>query len=172
MTNPETPLSTVERADDGRARLRYRRTLEHVPEQVWRALTESEHLRSWMPCDMIGERTAGAALVLPFWQEVKAKYSIEGADPTGEIMVWDPPSVFEWRWDTELLRFELESVEGGTVLTLTVTLTTDEGHLIDAAGGYHTCLDHLGQLLDTGSAPLISPADPKPIESRYRAEFG
>lgn len=172
MTEAETPLGTIEKVDGERAELRYRRTLQHSPEKVWHGLTESEYLRYWMPCDMVGDRAEGASLVLPFWPDVKEKYSIDLPDPTGEIVVWDPTEVFEWRWDTELLRFELEAVEDGTVLSLTVTLDAEVGHLIDAAGGYHLCLDHLGQLLDTGSAPLISTADSKPITAKYRAVIG
>ena len=57
-TSRDEPLATV-LDDDGRVALRFRRRLPHPPEKVWRALTESEHLQHWMPCDLVGERRAG-----------------------------------------------------------------------------------------------------------------
>ncbi len=153
--------------------LRFVRRLRHRPERVWRALTESEHLRSWMPCDVVGERAAGARLQLPFWPEVAARYEIEGPVLEGEIRVWDPPRVFEWIWDADVLRFELEPDGDGTVLTLTTWIANPADppmHLV--AAGYHTCLDHLGRLLDTGSAPSVAEADPTPLEAAYAERMG
>ena len=39
-----------------RAGLRYVRRYPHPAERVWRAITESDQLRYWMPCDIVGER--------------------------------------------------------------------------------------------------------------------
>ena len=36
--------------------LRYERHLSHPVERVWRALTDSDQLRHWLPIDIIGER--------------------------------------------------------------------------------------------------------------------
>ncbi len=35
------------------------------------------------------------------------------------------------------------------------------------AAGYHVCLDHLAQVLDTGSAPSMADVDPSALEARY-----
>ncbi|UMG93452.1 SRPBCC domain-containing protein [Nocardioides sp. TF02-7] len=40
--------------DGDRVGLRFERRLAHPPEKVWRALTESEHLRHWFPADIVG----------------------------------------------------------------------------------------------------------------------
>ena len=156
--------------DGDRRGLRYVRRLSHDATKVWRALTESDHLRSWMPCDIVGPRAAGAAISMPFWPEVAAKYDTGDEVPTGTIGVWDPPRVFEWSWDEDIVRFELDSDStGATVLTLTTWIgTTDGPPLSDAAAGYHVCLDHLVQLLDTGAAPSVATSDPSPLEARYR----
>ncbi len=37
----------------------------------------------------------------------------------------------------------------------------------NTAAGYHVCLDHLVELLDTGSAPPLVDADTTPWEQRY-----
>jgi uncharacterized protein YndB with AHSA1/START domain len=140
--------------------LRYVRRLEHSPKKVWRALTESPHLRHWMPCDLVGERHAGAALVARFWPDFVSKYKIPDPDLPASIRVWDPPRVFEWTWDTDVLRWELEPAEGGTLLTFTTFIDTREVPAHKTAAGYHACLDRLAELLDRGAVtvPLVHAA--------------
>lgn len=136
--------------------LRFVRQLRHPPERVWQALTRSEDLRHWMPTDMIGERRAGAAIQLPFWSPFVAKYGIPAAALPGEILVWEPPSVFEWMWDTDRLRFELEPTADGTQLTFTTWLSEKSGTVHRTAAGYHNCFDALEDRLDdTLRVPLI-----------------
>lgn len=154
-------------------RLRFVRRFRHAPEKVWRALTESEHLRSWMPCDIVGERAEGAAIELPFWPEVVKKYDMDDSVLSGVIRVWDPPRVFEWTWDTDTLRWELEPDGAGTVLTFTTWLGTENTESVSSnAAGYHTCLDHLERLLETGSAPSVAEADPSALEKTYAELIG
>lgn len=169
MTIDDQAMGEVLRAD-GRWGLRYRRRLAHGPEKVWRALTESEHLRHWMPCDLVGERREGGALELPFWPDQVAKYGIEEPVLHGEIRTWDPPRRFEWTWDTDVLRWDLDAVDGGTLLTFTTWFGADDpGGASNAGAGYHVCLDQLIELLDTGGvAPLVD-ADVASWESRYGA---
>ena len=127
----QTALGTV-RTDGEVVELGYERELRHPPEKVWRAITESEHLRHWFPADIVGERVAGADLRFVFWPEAveKAADEIESTgvpldDPSlpGRMITWEPPRLLELTWDTEHLRFDLEPVEGGTRLRLTVRAT-------------------------------------------------
>jgi uncharacterized protein YndB with AHSA1/START domain len=154
--------------DGDRTVLRYERLLAHPPEKVWRALTESEHLRHWFPADVVGERRAGAPLTFPFWPEVVEKHHVEDVVLTGELRVWDPPRTLELAWDTELLRYELRPADGVTRLVLTVRLaeSTPAG-THGAAAGYHVVLDSLQELLDTGTCTPIAQADPSALEARY-----
>ena len=46
--------------DGERVGLRFVRVYPHPVERVWRALTESDQLRYWLPCDIVGERRPGA----------------------------------------------------------------------------------------------------------------
>ena len=74
MSSPtRDPLGEVRR-DGDRWSLRYVRLLRHSPEKVWAAITRSEHLAHWLPCDILGERRAGAVsythLTLPTNREV------------------------------------------------------------------------------------------------------
>lgn len=161
------PLGHVERTATGWL-LRFERRLRHSPEQVWRALTETEHLRHWLPVDIVGERRAGAALELPFWPDVVERYGIETPTLPGEIRVWDPPRTFEWTWDADVIRFELAPDGDDTLLVLT-TWAAPEPHATRVGAGYHTCLDNLASVLATGTAPRLVDADTAALEARYRA---
>ena len=137
------------------------------PEKVWAGLTESDHLRHWMPCDIVGERKEGADIELPFWPAQIERYAIEEPVLYGKILVWDPYRAFEWTWDTDVLRWELEAVAEGTLLTLTTWLGKDVDIAKEAAAGYHVCLDQLIELLDTGTVGPLEDADVAAWEKKY-----
>jgi uncharacterized protein YndB with AHSA1/START domain len=121
MTNepPLQPMATVLHRDEARG-LRFVRTFRHRPEQVWRAITESEHLAQWFPCDIVGDRVPGAPLRFPFWSEVVEKFSIDDNSVTGSLLEWDPPRRFAFVWGGDEVRFDLAaSDDGGAAITLT-----------------------------------------------------
>ena len=166
MTHVDQPLGDVLKRDDQWC-LRYERLLRHPPDRVWRALTESDDLRHWMPCDIVGERREGADLDLVFWPDHVERYAIEEPVTHGKILTWDPPRVFEWTWDTDVLRWELEPVDGDTKLTLTTWLGKDVDVAKGAAAGYHVCLGQLIELLDEGSTGPLVDADVQRWEHEY-----
>jgi uncharacterized protein YndB with AHSA1/START domain len=170
MTDIREPLGRLTPGDP--PVLEYERILHHPVEKVWAAITGREHLRAWFPCDIVGERRAGAEVQAPFWPEVTAKFGFEDPGLTGRILVWDPPRVFEWLWSTDTVRFELTPQGSGTVLRLTVHVVDQTAGVVDTAGGYHVCLDHLARLLDTGDAPSVAASDPKAFETAYSEAFG
>jgi uncharacterized protein YndB with AHSA1/START domain len=155
---------------DGQVGLRFVRHLDHPPEKVWRAITESEHLQHWLPCDIVGERAEGAAIQLPFWADHVERYGIPTPVLDGEILVWDPPRTFEWMWSTDRLRFELEPDGDGTTLTFTTWLSGAGAGTTKQAAGYHLCLDQLAELLDTGAvATALVDLPPDDLAERYQA---
>ena len=85
----------------------------------------------------------------------------------GKLLTWDPHRVFERTWGTDVLRWELELVENGTQLTLTTWLGRDVDSAMDAAAGYHVCLDQLIELLDEGSTGPLVDADVHRWEQEY-----
>lgn len=170
MSEIDVPLGQLTPGDP--PVLEFVRTLRHPVEKVWRAITDREHLRSWLPCDIIGDRREGARLQLPFWPEVTAKFDFEDPGLTGVVRVWDPPRVFEWSWDTDIVRFELAAQGRDTVLRLTTWVSDQTAGVVSTAAGYHVCLDHLRRLLDSGDAPSVATSDPTALEDSYAAAFG
>jgi uncharacterized protein YndB with AHSA1/START domain len=163
---PDHPLGEVLRDGDTMG-LRFERRLAHPPERVWRALTESDQLRHWMPVDIVGERREGAEIELPFWPDVVDKYTIEDTTLPGRILTWDPPSTFAWKWDTDTLIFELHPIDIGTRLVLTTWVVDTSAGVHKTAAGYHVCLDQLVALVDTDDPPPFIDGDPAPYEQQY-----
>jgi uncharacterized protein YndB with AHSA1/START domain len=126
----------LEQAGD-RWQLHFTRRLPHPPEKVWRALTEPEHLKEWFPNDIEGERKEGATLRHVFRND-------EAPDMSGEMVVYDPPSVLEFTWGEDTLRFELQADGDGTVLNL-VDVLEDVGKGARDGAGWHVSLDALEQ---------------------------
>ncbi len=82
---------SLERLDDGRWVVRFTRMLSHLPEKVWRAITESEHLTHWFPTTIEGERAAGAPL----------RFSFPGGQAPpfeGEMLAYGPQSLLARKW--------------------------------------------------------------------------
>lgn len=161
------PLGEIVRDTNGRVALRFERNLSHPPERVWRALTESDQLRHWMPCDVVGPREEGAELEVRFWDDVVAMHGIEESVLPGRILTWDPPRRLVWEWDDEILTFVLEPRAGGTRLMFTVHIGSRAPGAELVAAGYHVCLDQLVALVDTGEAPPFLEADSTPYVTLY-----
>lgn len=169
-------------AKDGEAVvLRYERDLAHPPEKVWRALTESEHLKHWFPADIIGERVAGATLKLAFWPEAieqagaeieAAGLDLDDAVLPGQLLTWEPPRLFEFTWDTEHLRFDLTPTDAGTRLLATIRVVEPgpRGYQSTAAG-YHVCLDALVATVDGSDADLFEATKIQALEEAYAARL-
>lgn len=157
--------------------LRYQRELAHPPEKVWRAITESDHLRHWFPADIIGDRAAGAKLEIAFWpetieqagEEIEASgLSLDDAVLPGRLLTWDPPRVFEFTWDREQLRFDLDPVDDGTRLLLTVRTDTPAPRgYASTATGYHVCLDTLQAHLAGVESAIFDEAKIEVLEETY-----
>jgi uncharacterized protein YndB with AHSA1/START domain len=154
----------LEQIDDGRWQLRFTRRLPHPPGKVWRALTEPEHLAAWFPTTVEGERAAGARLRFSFPNG-------EAPPIEGEMLVYEPPSVLEYRWGGDTLRFEVRPNGDGCVLTLLDTLE-DRGKGARDAAGWHVCLDVLEIHLRGGEARPALQTRWREVHPDYVARFG
>jgi hypothetical protein len=96
---------------------------------------------------------------------------METPELPASIRVWDPPWVFEWSWDQDILRFELAEIPGGTRMTFTTWLDSATAVPADkTAAGYHACLERLAEVLNHG-APHVALLDAEvaALETRYAA---
>ncbi len=117
------------------------RILDHAPPVVWAALTEPDQLDEWAPfrADRDLDRTGPATLTM-----------IDGADevPLGATVIRAvEPTLLEYTWGDDVLRWELDAMDFGTRLTLRHTTSKRSGVPMVAAG-WHLCLDVMALSLD------------------------
>jgi uncharacterized protein YndB with AHSA1/START domain len=147
-SHPEARLDTIA----GVPVLRFERRLPHPPEKVWRALTDPERMRAWFPAVVTTEARIGA----PMW------FTFEGEEGStyGEVLELDEPSVYAFRWNDDVLRFEVLPQPEGSLLVFTHALGGSWASRLGAgrnAAGWDVCLDALTAAL-TG-APFEQPDD-------------
>ena len=148
---------------DGRWRLRFDRRIAHPPGRLWRALTEPEHLAAWFPTGIEGDRTAGAMLTFPFPEQ-----AFPAMD--GVMLACEPPSLLEFTWGGDTLRFEVSPDGDGSRLRLIVWLD-ERGKAVRDGAGWHECLDVLQAHLD--GRPAGRPgARWQELAAVYRQAFG
>ena len=146
------------------------REMRHAPELVWQALTDPAHLHEWAPFDADGNLgTAGSTVQL----------TTVGAPTTtvSETRVTraEAPRVLEYNWGDKDIRWELESLGGGTRLTLWHNI--DRRYIAMGAAGWHICLDVLDHLLGGEPIGRIVGAEamkfgwPR-LHAEYAAQFG
>ena len=147
------------------------RQLRHAPEKVWEALTDPAHLREWAPFDADRNlNSAGATVKLttvgtptPYVSETTVKRA-------------DAPKLLEYSWGGGDMRWELESIGGGTRMTLWSNI--DRRYISMGAAGWHICFDVLDHLLS--DAPLGRMAGPdvmkfdgwQRLQKEYAKQFG
>jgi uncharacterized protein YndB with AHSA1/START domain len=145
-------------------RLRFTRQLPHPPEKVWRAITEPQHLEAWFPQRIVGEWAVGAPL------EFEAR---GGEHPAfdGEVLAWDPPSLLEFRWGTDVIRFEVKPHAGGCTFVLT-DVFDELGKAARDGAGWHTCIDFLEHHLSGTTAHWASGERWSEVHPGYVEKFG
>ncbi|PXY28530.1 SRPBCC domain-containing protein [Prauserella flavalba] len=155
----------------GKPVLRFRRRLAHAPEKVWRAVTDPAESAHWFPAAIETEPSIGAAMRFRFGEE---RHDLGGPFAEGEVLEYDPPKVYAFRWADSVLRFELVPDDSGCLLLFSHTLsgtgtTGDLPSVARQAPGWDACLDLLGARLDGRPAPapeFLARAE------RYVEEFG
>ncbi len=150
---------------DGRPVLRFERTLGHSPAKVWRAITEPGELVAWFPAAVELDLAPGAAMRFTFPDQAP----VDGTS-TGEVLEVDPPRVFAFRWNGDVLRFELTPSGDGCVLRFSQVLGGSRITAGRNAAGWDVCLGALEARLD--GREFAEPTEwLAPMEARVR-EFG
>ena len=145
------------------------RELRHSPAKVWSALTDPTQLREWAPFD--ADRNLAAT--------GPAQLTTVGA-PTlhvaeGTVKRVEAPTLLEFSWGGNDMRWKLEPTASGTRLTL----WHDIGRRFVAMGaaGWHICFDVLGHFLDGRPIGRIVGADAmkfgwQRLYAEYTSQFG
>jgi uncharacterized protein YndB with AHSA1/START domain len=157
----DVALGDLAKAGD-RWQLRFERVLQHPVGRVWKALTEPEELRRWFPDTVaVDEWKVGAKMTFK-----DANAQIQPFD--GEVLAYDPPWLLEFRWGTDVIRFEVAPRGEGSVLTLVDTI--DElGKAARDGAGWHVCLNALERALDGAPGPA---GDWLTLRDEYAEKFG
>jgi uncharacterized protein YndB with AHSA1/START domain len=124
------------------------RDLRHPPGAVWAALTEPAQLAAWAPF------TAARDLDAPGDVTLTMIDGDDGMDLAGTVTRAEPPTLLEYSWGSDQLRWELAAAGGGTRLTLRHRVGTRED-LARAGAGWHLCLDVLEHLLAGDPVPPV-----------------
>jgi uncharacterized protein YndB with AHSA1/START domain len=142
ITFAKDPIAAVEylAGEDGWT-LVFVRELSHPPERVWAALTDPDRLREWSPftadrnLDGLGEATLTM---------------IDGdthEDLPAVVSRAERPTLLEYTWRADRVRWELAPTKSGTRLTLRHTVESEDW-IPKAAAGWHICLGVAERLLD------------------------
>ncbi len=117
------------------------RDIPHAPEEVWKALTDTERLREWSPFD--SDRNLGVLGA--------AKLSTVGAPAPHltetQVRRADASRALEYGWGGADLRWALEPLGDGSSTRLTLCHDIDRRFISMGAAGWHICFDVLEKLL-------------------------
>lgn len=162
MPIPYRPRTSGNPADgtvetrDGAHMLRFVRHFHHSIEQVWAALTEPEQLVAWLAETQIEPRQGGHVRLR--WLNTDERGN--GAVMNATITQFEPPRLLEYSGDIHgVLRWELQEVENGCILTFSNTLSISDEQMRKNLAGWHVHLDFLaealhGQVVDWPNWPL------------------
>lgn len=146
---------------DGRQQLRLERQLAHPVDTVWRAITDAQHFGQWYPLQP-----------RDFDLAVGNRISLvdeEGTTYSGVVLEFDPPRIFSFREETEVLRLEVIPEGTGSRLILTHTFD-DRAMAARSAAGWDNCLEALRQL--AAGEPIEWRTEGEPVRRAYAEAFG
>lgn len=131
----------------GKAVLRFERRFAHPVRKVWRAITDPGEMAHWFPAAIETEPEPGAKMRFVFPEQAPIDLKVT----EGEVLEFDPPKVYAFRWNADVLRFELVPEGDGCRLFFSQTLGGGPiGRLAAGrnAAGWDACLETLTGLLD------------------------
>jgi uncharacterized protein YndB with AHSA1/START domain len=145
------------------------RELRHPPALVWRALTDPAELSEWAPFD--ADRNLSA--VGPVNLSTVSAPAPQVSEST--VKRAEAPTLLEYSWGGNELRWELEPNGGGTRLTLWHNI--DRRFISWGAAGWHICFDVLDRFLANEPIGRIVGGDAmkfdwQRLNTEYADQFG
>jgi uncharacterized protein YndB with AHSA1/START domain len=164
------PLADASVAGEGgQWSLIFVRALSHPPEKVWAALTDPAQLDRWAPFTAARDLSCTGETTLTM---------VDGPDRSRlpvTVLRAEAPTLLEYTWGGDRLRWELTPADGGTRLTLRHTFAErDEAPAY--AAGWHLCTAVLARLLAGDPVGVIRGRDAHDhgwaeLRSAYAAEL-
>jgi uncharacterized protein YndB with AHSA1/START domain len=135
-------LGTLSRIGDGRWALTFERHLTHPPARVWHVITDPGHLAAWFPAVVTFDLTPGATLRYGTTEEQRRRFGLpaEADPPTGEMLRADPPTLLEYTWGADVLRWEIQAEADGSRLVFT-HICADRDTAAAHGPGWHAGLE-------------------------------
>ena len=174
-----SPLAEVHRTGSSdRTTIVFTRTLAHPIDAVWSALTDPAQLAQWAPFTADRDLATPGSATLSMIDTNDAGDHQETADLPASVTICEPPSLLEYTWGDDVLRWELtpSTDDQGTELTLRHTLSQPR---MDSAvtAGWHICLDVADALLAGDPIGLIVGAEARQhgwddLNQRYADHLG
>lgn len=146
------------------------RELRHPPAMVWDALTDPAQLSQWAPFDA----SRSLATTGPVSLSTVGAPTPQVAETT--VTRADAPTLLEYSWGGQDLRWKLEARGDGTRLTLWHNI--DRRFIAWGAAGWHLCFDVLDHLLAGDPLGRIVGGDAmklpgwQRLTQEYGAQFG
>lgn len=145
------------------------RDLRHPPARVWKAITDPSHLSQWAPFDASRDLAATGPVTLTTVNAPKEAIS------ESIVTRSEPPTLLEYGWGGNDIRWKLEPIGSGTRLTLWHNI--DRRFVAWGAAGWHLCFDVLERML--ADAPIGRIVGPdamklggwKRLTAEYAAQF-
>jgi uncharacterized protein YndB with AHSA1/START domain len=148
------------------------RELRHPPAAVWAALTEPDQLEAWAPF------TAGRDLGATGGATLSMIDGVDGdrVELPATVLRADAPTLLEYSWGPDQLRWELAATDAGTRLTLRHRVGSHDD-LARAAAGWHLCIEVLERLLAGDPVPPVRGQDAMQhgwtqLRDEYAAQLG
>jgi uncharacterized protein YndB with AHSA1/START domain len=164
--------------------VRIERELPGPIERVWAYLTESELRCKWLAAGPMELRVGGAVALhfqhselSPVDDPIPKKYESmrDGQAMSGRVTQCDPPRLLSYTWGEDSgeeseVTFELAPRNNDVLLVVTHRRLATRDDMISVAGGWHTHLGILIDVLNARTPPGFWTAHSR-IEGEYRRRF-
>ncbi len=139
------------------------RVLPHPIAAVWDAVTNPEKIRIWFMEFNIDFKVGGKMTMI---------FSDEERTVThGEVTRIEKPTLFEYLWEGELLKWELTALgENECKLTLTHSRIS-ENYMPSVPAGWHVLLRHIEEVLNGRTTPFPSGQDETEEITQLKAQY-
>lgn len=141
----------------------FERLLPYNVMTVWESLTNPAKLAIWfMEVEM--DLVEGGKMIIRFPDEAKT-------ETFGKITRLEPGRVFEFVWEEELVKWELEPMgDAQCLLTLTHSRIPEE-FVKSAPAGWHIMLQHLEEALNGRTEPYPFSEEETDEQKRLKKEY-